>query len=169
VSNRVGDENDGWRVTMVTLSFERGTAFVSDVVNSMVMLHDVAEHARKSGAWDDTGLRREIGHLSAELDGLWALIKQGVSEATRSGVPGPGASVFKLRYSEVRLRLGDLAMRLLGRGGLAMTDLDGPGSGFLVEDWLNSRSYTIAAGTSQIQRNIVAERILGLPKEPKAG
>ena len=169
VTNRVGTENDGWRVTMVTLSFERGTAFVSDVVNSMVMLHDIAEHARKSGAWDDPGLRREIGHLSAELDGLWALIKQGVSEATRTGVPGPGASVFKLRYSEVRLRVGDLAMKLLGRGGLAMTDLDGPNSGFLVEDWLNSRSYTIAAGTSQIQRNIVAERILGLPKEPKAG
>ena len=165
VENRVGAENDGWRVTMVTLSFERGTAFVSDVINSMVMLHDVTDHARKSGAWDDAGLRREIGHLSAELDALWALIKQGVSEATRDGVPGPGASVFKLRYSEVRLRVGDLAVRLLGRGSFAMTDLDGPGSGFLVEDWLNSLSYTIAAGTSQIQRNIVAERILGLPKE----
>jgi alkylation response protein AidB-like acyl-CoA dehydrogenase len=168
VANRVGEENDGWRVTMVTLSFERGTAFVSDVINSMVMLHDIAEQARKSGAWDDAGLRREIGHLSAELDALWALIKQGISEATRDGVPGPGASVFKLRYSEVRLRVGDLAVRLLGRGSLAMTDIDGPGSGFLVEDWLNSLSYTIAAGTSQIQRNIVAERILGLPKEPAA-
>jgi alkylation response protein AidB-like acyl-CoA dehydrogenase len=165
VANRVGAENDGWRVAMVTFSFERGTAFVSDVVNSMVLLHDVAEAARKRSLWDDAGLRREIGQLSAELDALWALIKRNVSEATRDGVPGVGASVFKLRFSEVRQRLGDAAMRVLGRGSLAMTDLGGPGSGALVEDKLNTLSYTIAAGTSQIQRNIVAERILGLPKE----
>jgi hypothetical protein len=165
VANRVGDENDGWRVAMVTFSFERGTAFVSDVVNSMVLLHDVAESARKRSLWDDTGLRREIGQLSAELDALWALIKRNVSEATRDGVPGVGASVFKLRFSEVRQRLGDVAIRVLGRASLAMTDLGGPGSGALVEDKLNTLSYTVAAGTSQIQRNIVAERILGLPKE----
>ncbi|MFL6238473.1 MAG: acyl-CoA dehydrogenase [Actinomycetes bacterium] len=165
VENRVGDENDGWRVAMVTFSFERGTAFVSDVVASMVLLHDVAEVARKRSLWDDTGLRRDIGQLSAELDALWALIKRNVSEATRDGVPGVGASVFKLRFSEVRQRLGDLAVRVLGRGSLAMSDIGGPGSGFLVEDKLNALSYTIAAGTSQIQRNIVAERILGLPKE----
>jgi alkylation response protein AidB-like acyl-CoA dehydrogenase len=167
VANRVGEENDGWRVTMVTLSFERGTAFVSDVVNSMVTLRDVAEFARKNGQWDDNAVRREVGQLSAELDALWLLIKRNVSEATHNGVPGPGASVFKLRYSELRLRLGDLAMQVLGRGSLAMSDLAGPGSGYQVEDKLNSLSYTIAAGTSQIQRNIVAERILGLPKEAK--
>ena len=165
VANRVGDENDGWRVAMVTFSFERGTAFVSDVVNSMVLLHDIAEAARKRSLWDDAGLRREIGQLSAELDALWALIKRNVSEATRDGVPGVGASVFKLRFSEVRQRLGDVAIRVLGRASLAMTDLGGPGSGALVEDKLNALSYTVAAGTSQIQRNIVAERILGLPKE----
>jgi alkylation response protein AidB-like acyl-CoA dehydrogenase len=165
VANRVGEENDGWRVTMVTLSFERGTAFVSDVVNSMVMLRDVAEHARKNGQWDDQALRRDIGQLAAELDALWLLIKRNVSEATHNGVPGAGASVFKLRYSELRLRLGDVAVHVLGRGSVAMSDLAGAGSGFLVEDRLNSLSYTIAAGTSQIQRNIVAERILGLPKE----
>jgi hypothetical protein len=165
VANRVGAENDGWRVAMVTFSFERGTAFVSDVVNSMVLLHDVAEAARKRSLWDDAGLRREVGQLAAELDALWALIKRNVSEATKDGVPGVGASVFKLRFSEVRQRLGDLAVRVLGRASLAMSDLGGPGSGNLVEDRLNALSYTIAAGTSQIQRNIVAERILGLPKD----
>jgi alkylation response protein AidB-like acyl-CoA dehydrogenase len=168
VANRVGEENDGWRVTMVTLSFERGTAFVSDVVNTMVMLHDIADRARKNGAWDDAGVRREFGQLTAELDALWALTKRGVSEAQRTGVPGPSASVFKLRFSEVRLRVGDLLVKVLGRGSLAMSDVDGAGSGALIEERLNSLSYTIAAGTSQIQRNIVAERILGLPKEPAA-
>jgi alkylation response protein AidB-like acyl-CoA dehydrogenase len=165
VANRVGEENDGWRVAMVTFSFERGTAFVSDVVTSMVLLHELADLARKRPVWDDAGLRREIGQLSAELDALWALIKRNVSEATRDGVPGVGASVFKLRFSEVRQRLGDLAIRVLGRGSLAMSDIGEQGSGAFVEDKLNALSYTIAAGTSQIQRNIVAERILGLPKE----
>jgi alkylation response protein AidB-like acyl-CoA dehydrogenase len=89
---------------------------VSDVVNSMVMLRDVAEHARKNGRWDDDAVRREVGQLAAELDALWLLIKRNVSEATHNGVPGAGASVFKLRYSELRLRLGDLAVQVLGRG-----------------------------------------------------
>jgi alkylation response protein AidB-like acyl-CoA dehydrogenase len=182
VSNRVGEENDGWRVTMVTLSFERGTAFVSDVVNSMVTLHDVAERVREEVYLPEaripadkrhlpetsSELATKIGQLAAELDALWALTLRGVSEATHSGVPGPSASVFKLRYSEVRQRVGDLAMEVLGDGSLAMSDLRGPGSGAMVEDWLNSLSYTIAAGTSQIQRNIIAERLLGLPKELKA-
>jgi alkylation response protein AidB-like acyl-CoA dehydrogenase len=167
VANRVGPENDGWRVTMVTLSFERGTAFVSDVVITQVALRDITERARKNGMYDDDVVRREIGQLTAELDALWALTKRGVSEAQRTGVPGPSASVFKLRFTEVRQRVGDLAVKVLGRGSLAMSDLDGPGSGAMVEDRLNALSYTIAAGTSQIQRNIIAERILGLPKEPK--
>jgi alkylation response protein AidB-like acyl-CoA dehydrogenase len=182
VSSRVGDENDGWRVTMVTLSFERGTAFVSDVVNSMVTLHDVAERTRATAYFPEleiptdkrhlgepfSELETKIGQLAAELDALWALTLRGVSEATHTGVPGPSASVFKLRYSEVRQRVNDVAMEVLGDGSLAMSDVSGPGSGAMVEDWLNSLSYTIAAGTSQIQRNIIAERLLGLPKELKA-
>src|SRR5438874_2639315 len=79
VQNRVGEENDGWRVAMVTFSFERGTAFVSDVVDSLVLLHDLAEMARKNGRWDDTEVRRDIGRLAAEFDALWALTKRNVS------------------------------------------------------------------------------------------
>src|SRR3954470_248202 len=165
VANRVGEENDGWRVAMVTFSFERGTAFVSEMLQSRELLQGLARMAREQGAWDDHGVRREIGHLAAELDALWALARRSVTQAERTGGPGVGASVFKLRFSEVRQRLGDVAVRVLGRASLAMSDLAGPGSGMLVEDKLNAISYTIAAGTSQIQRNIVAERILGLPKE----
>jgi alkylation response protein AidB-like acyl-CoA dehydrogenase len=121
---------------------------------------------RSSGtAWDDAGLRREIGHLSADLDALWALTKRNVSQAARSGVPGIGGSVFKLHYSEVRHRLGDLAMRVLDRASLTFADIDGLRSGRHVEGQIHAISVGIAAGTSQIQRNIVAERILGLPKD----
>jgi hypothetical protein len=74
--------------------------------------------------------------------------------------------VFKLAYTELRHKLGDLALRLLDRGALSLDDIDGLAGGIHVERWMNAMSLTIAAGTSQIQRNIVGERILGLPKEP---
>jgi len=158
VANRVGDENDGWRVTMVTLSFERGTAFVGEVVACRRVLGVLAAEARADGRWDDPVLRRRLGRLNAEFRGLWRLIQWNVSEAEASGgVPGVGGSVFKLRYSHARQELYEAAADVLGEGAL---DLDRP----WVADRLSSLAYTIAAGTSQIQQNIVAERILGLPK-----
>ncbi len=173
-ANRVGDENDGWRVTMVTLSFERGTAFVGDLLEAIELLDQAVALARRTGAWDDPGVRRQAGHLRAELDALWALTRRNVSQAARTGVPGIGGTVFKLAYTETRQRLGEFSLGLLGRCGLAATapePLDGGGplpTATMVEDWLRGISLTIAAGTSQVQRNIVAERILGLPKEPPA-
>ncbi len=157
-AHRVGAENDGWRVTMVTLSFERGTAFVGEVVACRRTLAELAAAAKANGRWDDATLRRQLGTLHAEFTALWRLTQWNVSAAGRgSGVPGVGGSVFKLRYSHARQELYDTAARVLGPDCL---DLD--------RDWtldrLSSLSYTIAAGTSQIQRNIVAERILGLPK-----
>ncbi|MEV5846014.1 acyl-CoA dehydrogenase [Streptomyces sp. NPDC051985] len=157
VANRVGAENDGWRVTMVTLSFERGTAFVGEVVACRRVLGDLARAARANGTWDDPALRRRLGRLNAEFRALWRLTQWNVSEAEGKGVPGVGGSVFKLRYSHARQELYDTAADVLGPDAL---DLDRP----WVLDRLSSLSYTIAAGTSQIQRNIVAERILGLPK-----
>jgi alkylation response protein AidB-like acyl-CoA dehydrogenase len=174
VANRVGDENDGWRVAMVTFSFERGTSFIADMVETFRRLQDlidVAKHVtRRSGtAWDDVGLRREVGHLAAEMDALWAMIRRNISQAQRHGVPGVGGSVTKLYYTEMLQRMGDLAMRILGRAGLSREDVGAIEAGQHVEERLRSLSFTIAAGTSQIQRNIVAERILGMPKEKPWG
>jgi alkylation response protein AidB-like acyl-CoA dehydrogenase len=165
VANRVGAENDGWRVAMVTFAFERGTAFVGELVEAMALVPRMAELARSLGKWGDDGLRREIAHLAAELDGLWALTKRNVSQAARTGVPGPGGSVLKLHYSELRQRMGDLAMRLLGPLGWLRADVGGLDVSHHVDEQLRALALTIGAGTSQIQRNIVAERILGMPKE----
>ncbi|MGW6855193.1 acyl-CoA dehydrogenase [Streptomyces xanthophaeus] len=158
VADRVGAENDGWRVTMVTLSFERGTAFVGEVVACRRTLAALARRARANGRWDDPVLRRRLGRLYGEFGALWRLTQWNVSEAESSGgVPGTGGSVFKLAYSHARQELYDTAAEVLGPESLS-----------LEEEWalerLSSLSYTIAAGTSQIQQNIVAERILGLPK-----
>jgi alkylation response protein AidB-like acyl-CoA dehydrogenase len=172
VANRVGAENDGWRVAMVTFSFERGTAFVGELIRTMALVEDIAALARRikrgdGTAWDDPGLRRDLGKIAAELDALWALTRRNITQAERgTGVPGLGGSVFKLAYSEVRHRIGDLAMKLLDRAALSFENVGSMESGIHVERWFQSMSISIAAGTSQIQRNIVGERILGLPKEP---
>ncbi|WP_420638695.1 acyl-CoA dehydrogenase family protein [Candidatus Poriferisocius sp.] len=172
VENRVGDENDGWRVAMVTFSFERGTAFISELLGTMTQLAEMAAEARLiprpgGSVWDDVEVRREIGRLQAEYDALWALTKRVVSQAQRTGMPGPGGSVFKVYYAEVKKRMADLAHRMLEREALAFADDvgDEQTGGDLVASRLYVLSLSIAAGTSQIQRNIIGERILGLPKE----
>jgi alkylation response protein AidB-like acyl-CoA dehydrogenase len=152
VEQRVGAENDGWRVTNVTLSFERGTAFVSEMVDGLRLAEELAPSVR------DPAERRELAHVIAELDALWALTKRNVTQAAATGAPGPGAMMLKLGYSEARDRLGELSMRVLDRGAFDVDD-------YSVEERLRTLSLPIAAGTSQIQRNIIGERLLGLPKE----
>jgi hypothetical protein len=169
VANRVGDENDGWRVTMVTLSFERGTAFVGELLECMRLLGEVRAIAQRLDLFaHDPGLKGRIGHLQAAFDALWALTKRNVSEAAKTGVPGIGGSVFKLSFSEHAQALGDLAMDMLDKAALCADPLSGPrgpiGNAEQVHNWFKSINLTIAAGTSQVQRNIVAERILGLPR-----
>jgi alkylation response protein AidB-like acyl-CoA dehydrogenase len=169
VANRVGEENDGWRVTMVTLSFERGTAFVGDLLESMRLLKVIHQLAGRLDLLDDSGLQRRIGHLAAAFDALWALTKRNVSEAAQTGIPGIGGSVFKLSFSEHAQALGDLAMEVLDRAALSGDPLLGTdgvalGNEEQLHNWIKSINLTIAAGTSQVQRNIVAERILGLPR-----
>ncbi|HEX9683816.1 MAG TPA: acyl-CoA dehydrogenase family protein [Acidimicrobiales bacterium] len=171
VGNRVGAENDGWRVAMVTFSFERGTAFVSELLGTRRLVADLKALAttitrRGATAWDDSGLRSDLGHLDAELEALWALTKRNVSQAQRTGVPGVGGSVFKLSYTELRHRLADVSRRLLDRMVLSHDDLGEWPTGDHMHGLFHALAMSVAAGTSQIQRNIVAERILGLPKEP---
>ena len=162
VENRVGKENDGWRVAMVTFSFERGTAFVGELVRSMKLVEELAAVARKLKR-DDAAVQRELGTIAAQLDGLWHLTKRTITESERTGVPGIGGSIFKLYYSEVRHHLGDLAMRVLGTSALATEDEPAVDH---VRGWIHAMSISIAAGTTQIQRNILSERVLGMPKEP---
>jgi alkylation response protein AidB-like acyl-CoA dehydrogenase len=155
VDCRVGEENDGWRVTNVTLSFERGTAFVSELVDAMRLVEDLAPYV------GDRAHRRELGHCAAELDALWALTKRNVTQSA-SGQVGRGGLMVKLAYSEVRQKLGELSLRVLERDALTVD-----GVGPFVEERLRTLALTIAAGTSQIQRNIISERVLGMPREPR--
>jgi alkylation response protein AidB-like acyl-CoA dehydrogenase len=154
VTNRVGAENDGWRVTNVTLKYERGTAFVSELVDAIRLCADLAPLV------SDPAQRREFGRCAAEFDALWALTKRNVSQSAR-GATGPGAMVMKLAYSEARQRFGELCIRVLDRDALHVDDNE------LIEERLRVLALTIAAGASQIQRNIIGERVLGLPKDAR--
>jgi alkylation response protein AidB-like acyl-CoA dehydrogenase len=177
VANLVGAENDGWATAMVTFSFERGTAFVGELLRSRLLVRELAQVAKAtetgSGtAWDREDIRRQLADLVADFDGLWALTRRNVSRAARGLDASVGGSIFKLMYYEARVRLGDLAMELMGRSGLALGepglaagDRKGPRATDHVFERLYTLSLSIAAGTSQIQRNIIGERGLGLQKE----
>ncbi len=173
IEGLVGKENDGWRITNVTLRFERGSAWAADIVELQAFLAELAALARRvtrddAAAWEDKALRREVGHLAAEVDSLWAWIKAQVSETAKTGVPGLDGSAIKLAFTELNQRIYELGVRLLGRAGLVREDVrDDLPSARIVDKFLNTLSLTIAAGSSQIQRNIISERILKLPKEPR--
>jgi alkylation response protein AidB-like acyl-CoA dehydrogenase len=171
VANRVGAENDGWRVANVTLSFERGTGLVLLVMQSMELLRLLAVRApqmrRLTGsAWEDSGLRRDIGRLGATFDALWALAKRNIALAESTGSAGALGSVLKIRLADALHELADVSMRVLGEVGLSLDGVDGSNTGPHIDHALYAFALSIAGGSSQVQRNIVAERMLGLPKEP---
>jgi alkylation response protein AidB-like acyl-CoA dehydrogenase len=170
VSNRVGAENDGWRVANVTLRFERGTAFAQHIITMRAQVRQLVALARARRAvpgagWDSDAVRAKVGRLEASVEALWRMTQMCISEAVRTGLPSPIGSIVKLRYSELSQEIADLALRLAGPAIAARADAPGVPTAAIVREFLWSLQYTIAAGTSQIQRNLIAERILGLPKE----
>jgi alkylation response protein AidB-like acyl-CoA dehydrogenase len=170
--NVVGRENDGWRVAQVTLSFERGTALVSHMIQTRHVVDDVIDAARQArtdsgSAWQDTDVRHTLARIAAELDALWSLAKRNASLAEQGQQIGAGGSILKLRYSEVCQELDVLRLSLIGRAGLTMQNLAAPGELGPVEAALGNLALTIGGGTSNIQRNIIAERLLGLPRDPR--
>jgi len=174
VTARVGAENDGWRVAMVTFSFERAlrsSVTSSSPANLIEETVAIARSVRRPGGgtlWDDTALRRDVGRLTAEVRGLWALIQQKRLLGVGGHDPRRGRVSVQAAVTESRQRIGDSPHTCLGRASLAMSDLPGgPGNARIVEDRVNTLSFTIAAGTSQIQKDILAERVLGLPKESR--
>jgi alkylation response protein AidB-like acyl-CoA dehydrogenase len=170
VTNRVGAENDGWRVTNVTLRFERGTAFAQHVITLRAQVRKLvalaqARRTPTGTAWDSDELRHKVGRIEASVEALWCMTQMGIAEAEETGAPAPTGSAVKLRYSELTQELAELALRVIGPPVVGRADVDGADTTEAVREYLWSLQYTIAAGTSQIQRNLIAERILGLPKD----
>ena len=172
VENRVGEENDGWRVANVTLRFERGTSFAPHIITLREQLRGIVAVALAASGGEhfaDSAFRRRVGRLEAQIAALWRLTQMCVSEAEATGVPSLVGSAVKLRYSELYQDIGELGMRVLGRAALgapADSSRAAPVAEML-HDYLWSLQFTISGGTSQVQRNIIGERILGLPRDPR--
>jgi len=158
LANVVGQLNDGWRVAMATLSFERGTAFLSEQVRIARRVDELVAVARTGGATADHEIARRLARAQAEVDAMRAMSYRSISLAARTGTPGAEASLIRLFFSELVQRLDLLTMDILGTAGV--TD---PTSRTTV-GYLAGLAQTIGGGTKDIQRNIIAERGLGLPR-----
>ena len=165
----VGDVNDGWKIAMATLGFERGTAFLSQQLGFQRQLEAMITTAQKNGARDDPVIRQEladsyIGLQVMKYNGLRML-----TQLVKKGVLGPEASISKLYWSNWHRTMGERAMDVLGPASqlLQGTSPDSYELNDFQRYFMFSRSETIYAGSSEIQRNIVGERVLGLPREPR--
>jgi alkylation response protein AidB-like acyl-CoA dehydrogenase len=165
----LGEVNDGWKVAMATLGFERGTAFLGQQLAFKRELEELVDVAHDNGAASEDPIRQRLAqaYIGVEImkyNGLRML-----TGLARKGVLGPEASIGKLFWSTWHRNLGELAMDVLGpAAGIINGD---PAKGYelneLQRNFMFSRSETIYAGASEIQRNIIGERVLGLPREPR--
>jgi alkylation response protein AidB-like acyl-CoA dehydrogenase len=164
VANLVGRENDGWRVAMTTLTSER-TAIGG---GGMVSFDDLLLLAHERGVTGDVAARQRLMRMYTLFE-ITRFLGYRVQTSLSHGIePGPESSVLKLHISRQYGEGGDVMMELSGAGGM-LWEHDAPFDGWFVELFLSQWAPRIGGGTDQVQRNIVGERVLGLPKEPKSG
>jgi alkylation response protein AidB-like acyl-CoA dehydrogenase len=167
VDNVVGAVGDGWRVAMGTLAFERGVSTLGQQMSFRSELRAIVEAAKLSGMIADPGIRQRLAHAHIGLK-LMRYSALRMLSGAEAGRLSNEAYTYKIFWAAWRKKLGELALDVLGpRGEIAA------GTAYewdtLPHIFLASRADTIYGGTSQIQRNIIAERALGLPREPRSG
>jgi len=159
--NVLGEIGGGWTVAMTTLLHERGTLGVALQAQLEVAVRQLLELARDRGA---TPIQRDaIAREWIELQALRYTNRRALTRLEQTGIPGPEGSIAKLVWSEANQRLTKLALDLLGRDA-PLAGANAPYGGWWQHQQLRSRGNTIEAGTSEILRSIVAERVLGLPR-----
>jgi len=166
-SARLGPEDEGWMVAMATLSFER-----SGVANLHIQtrrrVRELIAATRVAGRADDPVVRQELARLYIDAELQRLLSERATTRALQGLAPGPEGSLIKLVWSRVGQQLPLVATQILGMGSVVHdpTTTAAPSA-----DWGNlamgARSLTIAGGTTEVNKNIVAERVLGLPREPR--
>ncbi len=168
--NLLGGLNEGWRVAMTTLMNERGTFALSSVTRFRMTFDEIVDLSRSTTrngvtANQDPLVRQRLAQFYIDLEMMKYTAYRTFSKILKGGNPGPEGSISKLCWSELNQRMHEFVMELEGPASQLMK-----GSPHAVEGgrwqhgFLRSRANTIEAGTSEIQRNIIAERVLGLPK-----
>jgi alkylation response protein AidB-like acyl-CoA dehydrogenase len=170
VENRVGEENAGWGVAQVTLSSERGLTLVELVERLYGSLWRLLEAATKGGATAETldvEDRRRIVDVTAKVEALRAMVAEAMVRKAAGNEQLGDASILKLAYARILRDYADLGVRLQGIGSQYFEDYV-LGAGYETSNWMfdfmNSYQWNIAGGSNEIQRNIVAERMLELPR-----
>ncbi|HJQ84869.1 MAG TPA: acyl-CoA dehydrogenase family protein [Candidatus Binatia bacterium] len=165
--NIVGRVGEGWRIAMTVLAYERGAVALERSARYARDLDRLARTCRALGRTDGVA-RERLGRLLVENEVMRAMGIRALAGLAEGRVPGPEASLDKLEWSEFDKRFRETALDLLGPGG----QLDRTSPGALTDvDWarefLSSRAGTIYSGSSEIQRNIIAKRALGLPQDAR--
>jgi alkylation response protein AidB-like acyl-CoA dehydrogenase len=161
----VGAPGEGWKVAMGTLSFERGVSTIGQQLHFFNELKELVAIAIKNGASRNAVLRQRLAQAWARLAIMRYNTLRVLSDGQKTSLP-PEAMISKLYWSEYHRDFGKLAMDVLGP---ASELLEGEGYALsrLQSTYLFSRADTIYAGTSEIQRNIIAQRALGMPRPPR--
>ncbi len=160
-ANVLGEVGSGWGVAMTTLLHERGTLGFALTAALEVAVRKLIALAKERRV--DEGLRERVAREWIELQALRYTNYRALTKLMQTGVPGPEGSIAKLHWSESNQRLTKLALEILDTEA-QLLDGGGHGEGYWQFQQLRSRGNTIEAGTSEILRNIVAERVLGLPR-----
>jgi alkylation response protein AidB-like acyl-CoA dehydrogenase len=162
-SNVVGEVDEGWDVAMTTLLHERGTLGFALTARLEVALPKLIALVKERNASVDPLVRDRVAQQWIELQALKLTNYRALTTLMKTGIPGPEGSIAKLHWSESNQRLTKLALDVIGPHAQLDGD-DGVWSGYWQHQQLRSRGNTIEAGTSEILRNIIAERVLGLPR-----
>jgi alkylation response protein AidB-like acyl-CoA dehydrogenase len=162
----VGELNQGWAVANTTLAHERGTAFpFKEQVVHEVYLDELYALAHRRGVLDDVESADALAQAFVELRVLRLHNWRTLSRLARGEEPGPESSWVKLAWSHMTQHLSDVGLELTGEAAPLWRGADAlPDDGRWQRQWLWSKAASIAGGTSEIQRNIIGERILGLPR-----
>jgi alkylation response protein AidB-like acyl-CoA dehydrogenase len=160
----IGRRGEGWRVANSTLSHERGTN-PRQLVIHIQLLEELLRLAQETGGFDDVRLRQRLAEAYVEVRLFQLHNWRSVSRLARGLEPGPEGSSLKLYWSEMSKRLHDVGMAVLGPAAPLWKGAEAnPGEGRWQRSWLYYQGASIWAGTNEIQRNIVGERVLGLPR-----
>jgi alkylation response protein AidB-like acyl-CoA dehydrogenase len=169
----IGTVNDGWRVANSSLAHERA-GVAANGVELFLVLQDLVDLAgsqtrRGASALEDVGIRREIGHLATHVhvnDLLSKMVQSRMVTGTETPSDAPGSKIF---FSEINLAIAEYGTALQGiEGALVEGDPSVADDGWWQDAFLYARAYTIAGGANEVMRNVIAERALGLPREPSA-
>ena len=162
-ADRVGDVNDGWRVALTVLMNERSS--VAGGLNLGSLIDPLVELARERSVIDNSHVRQNVADLYIRAKLLTLTAYRALTKLAKGSIPGPEGSIAKLVWSDLMTDIGRRGIDVLGLAG-SLVGSDAPDEGMWTATHLMAPGIHLGGGTDEVMRNIIGERVLGLPKEP---